>query len=87
MKYYMESVEQIISAEEASGYIEYGKIEKNDDYNSALSKYYKKLSDVAAALGKTHAYIRISITDSVGCSMKFDVLGEYKNTDDNGGQE
>ena len=77
MFYYIQSIEQVVGEEENT-YDEYGKMEKVATYEAALSKYYKKLSDVAADLGKNHTYMNIQILSSVGTSMKSDFIGEYK---------
>lgn len=74
MKYYIHTIEQITKDEEIS---EYSKSEKVDDYPTALSKYYKKLSDVSADLGKNHTYMNISILNSVGNILKKDEVGAY----------
>ncbi len=74
MQYYIESIEQIIQDGE---YKEYGGTEKVADETSALSKYYKKLSDVSADLGKNHTYLRIRLVNSNGGEHKSDYLGEY----------
>ena len=76
MKYYITSIEQIKNEE--TTVTEYGKTEKVDDYNTALSKYYKKLSDVSADLDKNHTYMNISIVNSVGSVLKRDVIGAYQ---------
>ena len=76
MKYYVNSVEQIYGDEEST-YSEYAKSTKYDDYSSALTAYYKKLSDVSAAIGSTHAYMNINITNSIGGVVKYDSVGSY----------
>lgn len=74
MQYYIESIEQIIK----DGVLqEYGATEKVADENSALSKYYKKLSDVSADIGKNHTYMNIKIVNSYGVQVKADVVGDY----------
>ena len=75
MKYYIHTIEQITKDGEIS---EYSKSEKVDDYSTALSKYYKKLSDVSADLGKNHTYMNISIMNSTGNVMKKDEVGAYR---------
>ena len=74
MQYYIQTIEQIYKDE---AYSEYGGIEKVADETTALSKYYKKLSDVAADLGKNHTYMLIKIINSVGGEVKSDVIGQY----------
>ena len=75
MKYYIHTIEQITKDGEIS---EYSKSEKVDDYSTALSKYYKKLSDVSADLGKNHIYMNISIMNSTGSVLKKDEVGAYR---------
>lgn len=74
MQYYIETIEQIYKDE---AYSEYGGTEKVADENTALSKYYTKLSNVAADLGKGHTYMLIKIINSVGGEVKSDVIGQY----------
>lgn len=76
MKYYIDSIEQIKGSEEGT-FSEYGSREKVNDENLALSKYYTKLSNVAADMGKGHVYMDIKITNSIGGIVKRDTLGEY----------
>ena len=76
MKYYIDTVEQIYGEKEGT-YTEYGKREKKEDEQSALTAYYKKLSDVSAALDKTHVYMNIKITRSDDFNVKGDTLGTY----------
>ena len=81
MMYYNTTIEQITNAE---GLAEYGATEKVADLNSALSKYYKKLSDVSADLGKNHTYMNIKIVNSYGVVVKEDAVGNYRESlDDN----
>lgn len=75
MKYYIETIEQINTE---GGVTEYGSTEKVDDESVALSKYYKKLSDVAADIGKNHTYMDIKIFTSYGASIKGDKIGQYQ---------
>ena len=75
MKYYIHTIEQITKDGEIS---EYSKSEKVDDYSTALSKYYKKLSDVSADLSKNHTYMNISIMNSTGSVLKKDEVGAYR---------
>lgn len=74
MAYYIDTIEQIT---QETGYAEYGGREKVADENTALSKYYKKLSDVSADLGKNHTYMDIKITNSLGGCIKKDSVGSY----------
>lgn len=74
MQYYIESIEQI---NKDGGLAEYGGVEKVADETTALSKYYKKLSDVAADIGKNHTYMNIRVVNSVNGEIKSDVIGQY----------
>lgn len=74
MKYYIETIEQITNEE---GLAEYGGTEKVNDLNLAQSKYYKKLSDVSADIGKNHTYMNIKIVNSYGVTVKEDAVGNY----------
>lgn len=74
MQFYIETIEQIYKDE---AYSEYGGTEKVADENTALSKYYTKLSNVAADLGKNHTYMLIKIVNSVGGIIKQDEIGRY----------
>ena len=76
MKYYVNSVEQIVGEEEGT-YNEYSKSEKCEDYSTALTKYYKKLSDVSANIGKNHTYMNIAVVTSTGVMQKYDNVGSY----------
>ena len=80
MKYYVDSIEQVKGQEEGT-FSEYGSREKANDKNLAYSKYYTKLSNVAADLGKGHVYMDIKITNSKGGIVKTDTLGEYVDSD------
>lgn len=75
MQYYIDSTEQIIQDSELA---EYGGKEKvGTDENTALSKYYKKLSDVSADIGNIHTYMNIKVVNSVGGEIKSDEVGQY----------
>lgn len=74
MQYYIETIEQIYKDE---AYSEYGNIEKVADENTALSKYYTKLSNVAADLGVNHTYMLIKVINSVDGIIKQDEIGRY----------
>lgn len=80
MKYYIETIEQIYKDE---AYSEYGNIEKVADENTALSKYYTKLSNVAADLGVNHTYMLIKVINSVGGIIKQDEIGQYVEEEPN----
>lgn len=74
MQYYIETIEQI----NKDGVIsEYGATEKVADETLALSKYYTKLSNVAADLGKNHTYMNIKVVNSYGVVVKEDAVGNY----------
>ena len=80
MKYYIETMEQI-TTDEYGTLSEYAKVESCSDENTALTKFYNKLSDVSADLtkeGKHHTYMRIKIINSVGNIIKSDFLGAYR---------
>lgn len=74
MAFYIDTIEQIIKD---GAYAEYGGREKVADENTALSKFYKKLSDVSADIGKNHTYMDIKITNSLGGIVKKDSVGTY----------
>ena len=80
MKFYIDTIEQIKGEEEGT-YTEYGKREQKADEQTALTAFYKKLSDVAAAIGKTHTYMDIKITNSEGGCIKKDSVGTYVEVD------
>ena len=74
MAYYIQTIEQI----RQDGVLkEYGGMEKVNDETSALSKYYKKLSDVAADLGNNHTYMSIRLITSEDYMVKGDTVGAY----------
>ena len=74
MSYYIVTIEQIKTDEKLS---EYGKVEKVDDYSTALSKFYTKLANVSADLDKNHTYMHIQIVNSEGYENKSETLGAY----------
>lgn len=74
MKYYIYSIEQLIKNGELQ---EYATSEKVESEQLSISKYYKKLSDVAADIGKNHTFMEIRIFNSIGGNLKHDVLGKY----------
>ncbi|MBQ1293394.1 MAG: hypothetical protein IIY21_05110 [Clostridiales bacterium] len=74
MKFYIETIEQTLNDDALT---EYGKTEKVDTEQAALTKFYKKLSDVAADIGKNHTYMDIKIVNSLGGCIKKDSIGEY----------
>lgn len=74
MKFYIQTIEQITKNNEIS---EFGATEKVDTEQAALTKFYKKLSDVAADIGKSHTYMDIKIVNSLGGCIKKDSIGEY----------
>ena len=79
MKFYVQSIEQINA--EGGAHSEYSKSEKVNDYNSALTKFYDKLSNVAADLGKAHTFMFIEIVNSTGAQVKKDAVGDYIDDD------
>lgn len=81
MKFYILTIEQIIKD---GGYSEYANVEKVDSENTALSKYYKKLSDVSASIEKgVHTYMCIQILNSFGGVIKDDMVGIYQMPEEN----
>lgn len=78
MQYYINTIEQTKDSEGKLS--EYGKSEKVSDYNTALSKFYTKLSNVSADIGKNHTYMHISIVNSQGFENKTDTVGTYEET-------
>lgn len=76
MKYYIQTIEQIKGEEEGT-YSEYSNVQKENDEASAYAKFYKRLSDVSAALGNTHTFMDIKIVNSVGGCIKKDSIGTY----------
>ena len=76
MKYYIDTIEQIRGEQEGT-YTEYGKREKANTENAALSKFYTTLANVAADLDSKHTYMDIKITNSLGGIIKKDSVGTY----------
>ena len=74
MQYYINSIEQINQDGELK---EYGGTEKVADETTSMSKYYKKLSDVSADIGKNHTYMGIKVVNSYGVVVKEDAVGNY----------
>lgn len=74
MRYYVFAIEQTIKNGELQ---EYATSEKVESEQLSISKYYKKLSDVAADIGKNHTFMEIRIFNSIGGNIKHDVLGKY----------
>lgn len=75
MQYYINTIEQ--TKDNEGNLAEYGKSEKVSDYNSALTKFYKKLSDVSADIGKNHTHMHIAIVNSQGFENKAETIGQY----------
>lgn len=73
MKYYIETIEQV--RQEDDSLVEYGKLEKFADEQSALVSFYQKLTNVANS--KAHTYLNIKIMNSYGSVIKYDQLGKY----------
>lgn len=76
MKFYIQTIEQIYDGE--GNITEYGATEKVGTEQEALTKFYKKLSDVAADIGKNHTYMDIKIVNSLGGCIKKDAVGQYQ---------
>ena len=78
MKYYIRKIEEITTQEEGV-YNEYATISKENDYNTALSKYYKALSDVTSSAA--HVYFNIQLVNSHGNVLEDKIIGEYIDPD------
>lgn len=74
MKYYLDTIEQIKGEEEGT-YTEYGKREKKDDYQTALTAFYDKLKNVSNST--QHVFLDIRIVNSQGGCVKKDFIGKY----------
>ena len=74
MAYYLDSIEQIHGEEEGT-YVEYGKREKKEDYNTALTAFYTKLMNVSNS--QSHVFLDIRIVNSEGGCLKKDSIGQY----------
>lgn len=80
MKYYIRKIEETATVtEEETTYNEYASVSKEDDYNTALSKYYTALSNVAASTA--HVYFNIELLNSTGNVIKDEVIGSYIDPD------
>lgn len=77
MNYYIDTIEQVKGAEEGQINEYGGRSKEGTDLNAVLAKYYKKLSDVSADIGKNHYYMDIKIVNSLGIIEKKDVVGQY----------
>lgn len=75
MKYYLNTVEQIIGTDGA--YTEYSKSEKQTDLQNAKTNFFDKCKNVNADLGKNHTFMAITIEDSNKNVVKKEILGEY----------
>ena len=78
MKYYLDTIEQIKGETEGT-YTEYGKREKKDDYNTALTAFYDKLKNVSNSA--QHVFLDIRIVNSQGGCVKKDFIGAYIETE------
>lgn len=78
MKFYIRKIEEITTQEEGV-YNEYASITKENDYNTALSKYYTALSNVASS--KDHVYFNIQLINSQGNVLKDEIIGAYIDPD------
>ena len=77
MIYYIDTIEEVKGTEEGT-YNEYGgRAKEGADLNAVLAKYYKKLSDVSADIGKNHYFMDIRIVNSLGEVVKKDAVGKY----------
>lgn len=79
MKFYIQTIEQVQSENVLS---EYGATEKVNTEEAALTKFYQKLSNVSADLGKGHTYMDIKIVNSDGGCIKKDQIGQYQEVDE-----
>lgn len=79
MAFYIDTIEQIVKD---GALAEYGGREKVGEENSALSKYYKKLSDVSADIGKNHTYMGIKVINSLGVVIRQDFVGAYQTEEE-----
>lgn len=78
MKFYIREIEQVTTAEEGV-YNEYASITKENDYNTALSKYYTALSNVASS--PDHVYFNIQLINSQGNVLEDKIIGTYIDPD------
>lgn len=78
MNYYIDTIEQVKGTEEGSINEYGGRSKEGTDLNAVLAKYYKKLSDVSADIGKNHYYMVIKIVDTTGGVVKEDKLGQIQ---------
>lgn len=76
MKFYIQTIEQIY--DKNKNITEYGATEKVGTEQEALTKFYNKLSNVAADIGKNHTYMDIKIVNSLGGCIKKDAVGKYQ---------
>ena len=78
MNYYIDTIEQVKGTEEGSINEYGGRSKEGTDINAVLAKYYKKLSDVSADIGKNHYYMVIKIVDTTGGVVKEDKVGQIQ---------
>ena len=78
MNYYIDTIEQVKGTEEGAINEYGGRLKEGTDLNAVLAKYYKKLSDVSADIGKNHYYMVIKIVDTTGGVVKEDKLGQIQ---------
>lgn len=74
MKYYLDTIEQI-KGENEGEYTEYGKREIKADYQTALTAFYTKLTNVSNSAA--HVWLDIKIVNSKGGIEKKDYIGQY----------
>ena len=78
MKYYVDTIEQV-KTENPGEYNEYGSRTKKNDYESALTEFYTKLTNVSSSTA--HQWLDIKIVNSQGGCVKKDSIGQYVETD------
>ena len=83
MAFYLDSIEQIKGTEEGT-VAEYGKREKKNSYESALTAFYTALSNVSNDLiteetpNKNHYFMDLRIVDGKGGVVKKDAVGTHQ---------
>lgn len=78
MKFYLDTIEQV-KGEEEGKYTEYGNREKKNDYQTALTAFYTKLTNVSNSA--QHVFLDIRIVNSEGGCVKKDSIGKYIETE------
>ena len=77
MKYYVDTIEQV-RTENPGEYNEYGSRTIKPDYDSALTTFYTKLTNVSAST--QHTWLDIKIVNSEGGCVEKDSIGQYVET-------